>query len=92
MTALYPRLKQYPRLREVLPTLGVTMVFAGILTAYAVQRVARSPEVVWDHRNNPEPWKQVQPGQQVKWMAVNQKHTSKYNRSFNVGKKAHDAF
>lgn len=34
-------------------------------------RLARGPDVVWDRKNNPTPWNNVEPGTQTKLMTVN---------------------
>ncbi|MBW0512138.1 hypothetical protein O181_051853 [Austropuccinia psidii MF-1] len=45
-------------------------------------RLAKGPNVIWDRHNNPEPWNDVQPGQNTKMMAVNQEFPNgSYKRS-----------
>lgn len=45
-----------------------------------VTRLARGPDVVWDRKNNPQPWQHVEPGTNTKLMSVNQKFDKQYKR------------
>uniref|UniRef100_A0A3Q2V2R6 Cytochrome c oxidase subunit NDUFA4 n=1 Tax=Haplochromis burtoni TaxID=8153 RepID=A0A3Q2V2R6_HAPBU len=41
------------------------------MSVLALTRAAlKNPDVSWDHKNNPEPWNQMQPNQQYKVRAV----------------------
>ncbi len=43
-------------------------------------RLARGPDVIWDRKNNPTPWNNVEPGTNTKLMAVNQQFDKQYKR------------
>ncbi|CAH1763703.1 8796_t:CDS:2 [Entrophospora sp. SA101] len=47
---------------------GLALVGAG----WYLTRLARGPEVVWDKKNNPTPWNNIEEGTQVKLLAVSQ--------------------
>ncbi|RIA93873.1 NADH-ubiquinone reductase complex 1 MLRQ subunit-domain-containing protein [Glomus cerebriforme] len=64
---------------EILPIYAVTGV-AVVGAGWYLTRLARGPEVVWDKKNNPTPWNNIQDGTQVKLMSVNQKFDRKYSR------------
>ncbi|CAB4405157.1 hypothetical protein RhiirA5_350248 [Rhizophagus irregularis] len=64
---------------EVLPIYAVTGV-AVVGAGWYLTRLARGPEVVWDKKNNPTPWNNIQDGTQVKLMTVNHKCERKYRR------------
>ncbi|RHZ86394.1 hypothetical protein Glove_51g47 [Diversispora epigaea] len=64
---------------EIIPIYAVTAV-AVTGGAWYLTRLARGPEVVWDQKNNPTPWNNIQEGTQVKLLAVNQKFDKKYVR------------
>lgn len=34
-------------------------------------RLSQGPTIVWDHKNNPEPWTKIQPGTNTKLLSVN---------------------
>ncbi|EGG05666.1 uncharacterized protein MELLADRAFT_56354, partial [Melampsora larici-populina 98AG31] len=40
--------------------------------SWYLARLARGPDIVWDRHNNPQPWNNVQQGQNTKLMNVNQ--------------------
>ncbi|CAG8670926.1 13022_t:CDS:2, partial [Ambispora gerdemannii] len=42
-------------------------------SAWYLTRLARGPEVVWDRKNNPQPWNNIDQDTQVKLFAINQK-------------------
>ncbi|KAF0403435.1 hypothetical protein F8M41_009244 [Gigaspora margarita] len=64
---------------EILPIYAVTGV-AVVGASWYLTRLARGPDVIWDKKNNPTPWNNVDQGTQVKLMAVNQKFDRKYSR------------
>lgn len=45
-----------------------------------ISRLARGPDIIWDRKNNPTPWNNVEPGTNTKMMAVNQKFDKQYKR------------
>lgn len=64
---------------EVVPLvgiLGVALAGAGFMGIHQ----AKAPDVVWNHKNNAEPWQQVRDGEQVKLLAYNQKYDHKFHR------------
>ncbi|CAD6575210.1 MAG: hypothetical protein CYPHOPRED_005606 [Cyphobasidiales sp. Tagirdzhanova-0007] len=64
---------------EALPIYGVIVLAVGGASWYMV-RLARGPDVVWNRKNNPEPWNNVEPGTNTKLMSVNQKFDKEYKR------------
>ncbi|PWZ02400.1 hypothetical protein BCV70DRAFT_198685 [Testicularia cyperi] len=64
---------------EVLPIYVITGIAAGGATWY-LSRLARGPDVIWDRKNNPTPWNNVEPGTNTKLMAVNQQFDKQYKR------------
>ncbi|GAA5802217.1 hypothetical protein EDC94DRAFT_629954 [Helicostylum pulchrum] len=65
---------------EVLPLVGIlsfALAGAGFMTLHQ----ARSPDVVWNHKTNSEPWQHVHQGDQVKLAAYNQKYDRPYHRT-----------
>ncbi|KAL1930163.1 hypothetical protein VTP01DRAFT_1317 [Rhizomucor pusillus] len=57
---------------EIVPIVVVVGSACG-LAGWYLTRLARGPEVVWDRRNNPYPWQNIDQNTQVKLMTVNQK-------------------
>lgn len=47
------------------------------LAGWYLTRLARGPEVVWDRRNNPYPWQNIDQDTQVKLMTVNQQFSKR---------------
>uniref|UniRef100_V5ETN1 NADH dehydrogenase [ubiquinone] 1 alpha subcomplex subunit 4 n=1 Tax=Kalmanozyma brasiliensis (strain GHG001) TaxID=1365824 RepID=V5ETN1_KALBG len=45
-----------------------------------LSRLARGPDVIWDRKNNPTPWNNVEPGTNTKMMSVNQQFEKQYKR------------
>ncbi|KAG2212647.1 hypothetical protein INT47_000624 [Mucor saturninus] len=79
MSPLGQFFKQSFREPEILPLvaiLGVAFASAG----YVGLHQAKAPDVVWNHKQNPEPWQQVKQGDQVKLAAFNQKYDEKFTR------------
>ncbi|CAI2189081.1 638_t:CDS:2 [Funneliformis geosporum] len=62
---------------EIIPIYAVTGV-AVVGASWYLTRLARGPEVIWDKKNNPTPWNNIEDGTQVKLIAVNQKFDRKY--------------
>ncbi|KAG0150536.1 hypothetical protein CROQUDRAFT_176013 [Cronartium quercuum f. sp. fusiforme G11] len=50
----------------------VVMGTAVTGASWYLLRLARGPDIVWDRHNNPQPWNNVQQGQNTKLMTVNQ--------------------
>ncbi|CAO3664722.1 unnamed protein product [Umbelopsis ramanniana] len=73
-------LKHYFR-PEVTP---LVMIIAGALSGavYVSAHQARAPDVVWDHKNNDRPWKDVKEGDQVKFWHTqeNPQYTQRFKR------------
>ncbi|PWN53612.1 hypothetical protein IE53DRAFT_366189 [Violaceomyces palustris] len=64
---------------EVVPIYIITGLAAGGATWY-LSRLARGPDVIWDRKNNPQPWNDVQPGTNTKLMSVNHEFERKWKR------------
>ncbi|KAG8904810.1 hypothetical protein FRB99_001116 [Tulasnella sp. 403] len=64
---------------EAIPIYVVMGVAIGGATWY-LTRLARSPDVVWDRKNNPTPWLNVEQGTNTKMHAVNQTFDKSYTR------------
>ncbi|CAO1636158.1 unnamed protein product [Parajaminaea phylloscopi] len=64
---------------EVIPIYVITAMAVGGASWY-LSRLARGPDVVWDRKNNPQPWNSIEPGTQTKLMSVNQEYEKKYKR------------
>jgi len=64
---------------EAIP-IYVVMGVAVSGAAWYAARLARGPQVVWDRKNNPQPWLNVDQGTQTKMMTVNQKFDKDYVR------------
>nr|CAG8580525.1 5058_t:CDS:2 [Entrophospora candida] len=62
---------------EAVPLYGVTGL-ALVGAGWYLTRLARGPEVVWDKKNNPTPWNNIEKGTQVKLLAVSQNFDKKY--------------
>lgn len=56
-----------PEAAPILLLTGGALLGAGWFT----WRSAHSPNVVWDHHNNPHPYLKIEPGTNTKFMAVN---------------------
>jgi NADH dehydrogenase (ubiquinone) 1 alpha subcomplex subunit 4 len=65
---------------EVYPIVGI-LGFALSGAAFFGARAVKSPDVCWNHRENPHPWQEIKEGEQVKLMAFNQKYESRWSRS-----------
>lgn len=65
-----------PEILPLLAVLGVALGSAGFMGYHQ----AHSPEVVWNHKTNEQPWQQVEDGDQVKLAAFNQKYDRKFHR------------
>ncbi|KAG9011135.1 hypothetical protein FRB90_007455 [Tulasnella sp. 427] len=64
---------------EAIPIYAVIGIAVGGATWY-LTRLARGPDVIWDRKNNPQPWLNVDQGTNTKMMAVNQKFDKSYTR------------
>ncbi|KOS15817.1 hypothetical protein Malapachy_2231 [Malassezia pachydermatis] len=64
---------------EVYPIIALTGLAVGGATWY-ISRLARSPDVIWDKKNNPTPWNNVEQGTQYKLMNINGKFDKMYRR------------
>ncbi|CDS07681.1 hypothetical protein LRAMOSA01630 [Lichtheimia ramosa] len=64
---------------EIIP-IYITVGGACGLAGWYLTRLARGPEVVWDRRNNPYPWQNIDQDTQVKLMTVNQQFSKSYSR------------
>ncbi|KAB5595319.1 hypothetical protein CTheo_1191 [Ceratobasidium theobromae] len=62
---------------EAVPIYAVVAGAVGGAGWYCT-RLARSPDVVWDRRNNPTPWMSVEQNMRTKLMSVNQKFDKVY--------------
>jgi len=62
--------------------LPIVVIVTGAVVgaSWYMTHLARGPEVVWDKKNNPEPWNNVKEGDQVKLYAVNQHGERPYKR------------
>ncbi|XP_034563839.1 cytochrome c oxidase subunit NDUFA4 [Notolabrus celidotus] len=62
------QLKSHPALIPLFIFIGggatMSMMYLGRLAL-------RNPDVSWDHKNNPEPWNNLQPDHQYKMFTVN---------------------
>ncbi|KAG9011552.1 hypothetical protein FRB94_008121 [Tulasnella sp. JGI-2019a] len=65
-----------PEAIPIYVVIGGTVLGAG----WYISRLARGPAVVWDRKNNPTPWLDVEKGAQTKMLAINQKHEGSYSR------------
>ncbi|KAG2220235.1 hypothetical protein INT45_008776 [Circinella minor] len=64
---------------EIIP-IYITVGGAVGLAGWYLTRLARGHEVVWDRKNNPYPFRNVEQGTQIKMMTVNQKFDKVYSR------------
>ncbi|WFD15946.1 hypothetical protein MARU1_001975 [Malassezia arunalokei] len=64
---------------EVYPIVAVSVLAVGGATWY-LTRLARSPDVIWDKKNNPTPWNNVEPGTQYKLWNITGDFDKKYKR------------
>ncbi|XP_065069486.1 cytochrome c oxidase subunit NDUFA4-like isoform X2 [Rhopilema esculentum] len=53
---------------EAIPLLGVVASGLVFATYMSYRAIFKYPDVVWDHKNNPYPWQQVKPNENVKDM------------------------
>lgn len=65
-----------PEIYPLFGILGAALAGGG----YMAFHQAHSPDVVWNHKTNSEPWQHVKDGEQVKLATVNQKYDGKYTR------------
>ncbi|KAF7724571.1 hypothetical protein EC973_000879 [Apophysomyces ossiformis] len=65
-----------PEIIPLVVILGGAVSWAGFMG----WRQLRSPEVSWDHKNNPHPWQEIKDGEQVKLVAVNQKYNQRWDQ------------
>jgi NADH dehydrogenase (ubiquinone) 1 alpha subcomplex subunit 4 len=58
------------------------LILGGALSGafYMMKHQSNSPDVVWNHHSNAEPWQHVRDGEQVKLAAYNQQYERKYHR------------
>lgn len=79
MTQLTQFLKRSFSKPEIYPLFAI---LGAALTGgtYMALHQAKSPDVVWNHKTNAEPWQHVKEGEQVKLAAYNQKYDGKYTR------------
>ncbi|KAG0165807.1 NADH dehydrogenase 1 alpha subcomplex subunit 4 ndufa4 [Apophysomyces sp. BC1015] len=66
-----------PEIAPLFVILGGALGWAGFMG----YRQLRSPEVTLDHKNNPHPWQEIKEGDQVKLLAVKQKHNQRWDRT-----------
>ncbi|PKI84652.1 hypothetical protein MVES_001778 [Malassezia vespertilionis] len=64
---------------EVYPIVFIT-AFAVVGASWYLTRLARAPEVIWDKKNNPTPWNNVESGTLCKIMNINGKFDKQYRR------------
>ncbi|CAG8635042.1 8270_t:CDS:2, partial [Acaulospora morrowiae] len=57
---------------EIIPLCGIVGV-AVTGACWILGHSAKGPDVIWDRKNNPTPWNNVEEGTQVKLLTVNQK-------------------
>lgn len=73
----FQRSTQCPEVLPLVTILSFALAGAGFMTFHQ----AHSPDVVWDHKTNAEPWQHVHQGDRVKLAAFNQKYDRPYHRS-----------
>ncbi|KAJ8284331.1 hypothetical protein COCON_G00031810 [Conger conger] len=68
LSTVVKQLKHHPALIPLFIFIGggatMSMMYLGRLAL-------RSPDVSWDHKNNPEPWSRLGPNDRYKMFAVN---------------------
>ncbi|WFD25920.1 hypothetical protein MNAN1_000890 [Malassezia nana] len=64
---------------EVYPIVVLTGLALGV-ASWQILRCARSPDVIWDKKNNPTPWNNIEPGTQYKLMNFGGKFDKTYKR------------
>ncbi|KAI8139969.1 hypothetical protein BJV82DRAFT_716096 [Fennellomyces sp. T-0311] len=64
---------------EVIPIIAISGCAYGIAGWY-LTRLARRPDVVWDSRNNPYPWQQIDQNTRVNLMSSNKNLEKRYIR------------
>ncbi|XP_059812211.1 NADH dehydrogenase [ubiquinone] 1 alpha subcomplex subunit 4-like 2 [Mobula hypostoma] len=62
--------KQARRHRGLIPLFFFIGLGMGSASLYLLRLAVRNPEVIWDRKNNPEPWNNLSPTHQYKFMAV----------------------
>ncbi|KAJ2675656.1 hypothetical protein IWW42_001078 [Coemansia sp. RSA 1085] len=77
-TKLY--LKTHWYRSELIPIYAITAGAVGVCTFFA-SRALRSPDVVWNKKDNPYPWLDVQPNENVKLMDPNNRFEKQWSRS-----------
>ncbi|KAG2234159.1 hypothetical protein BDF21DRAFT_425231 [Thamnidium elegans] len=73
----FQRSTESPEVLPLITILSVALAGAGFMTIHQ----ARSPDVVWNHKTNSEPWQHVREGDRVKLAAYNQKYERPYHRT-----------
>lgn len=63
----YRQVKKHPGLIPMIGFIGLGM---GSAALYLLRLALRSPDVCWDHKNNPEPWNRLSPNDQYKFLAI----------------------
>uniref|UniRef100_UPI0025420A6B NADH dehydrogenase [ubiquinone] 1 alpha subcomplex subunit 4-like 2 n=1 Tax=Euleptes europaea TaxID=460621 RepID=UPI0025420A6B len=66
-------LKRHPGLIPLIGFIGLGM---GSAALYLLRLAFFSPDVSWDKKNNPEPWNNLSPNDQYKFMAVSTDYKS----------------
>ncbi|WFD38555.1 uncharacterized protein MJAP1_001512 [Malassezia japonica] len=64
---------------EVYPIIAITGFAVGG-AAWYITRLARAPEVIWDKKNNPTPWNNIEPGTGYKMLNINGQFDKHYKR------------
>ncbi|XP_066474369.1 NADH dehydrogenase [ubiquinone] 1 alpha subcomplex subunit 4-like 2 [Tiliqua scincoides] len=67
------QLKRHPGL---IPLIGFIGLGLGSAALYLLRLALYSPDVSWDRKNNPEPWNNLSPNDQYKFMAVSTDYKS----------------
>jgi len=79
MSALRKFFKENAALAPLFLIVGVGIVASG---AHLTRMATKGPDVVFDRKKNPFPWQNVQPDQNTKLMAVNQKFDKTARESY----------
>ncbi|KAI8883386.1 hypothetical protein K501DRAFT_294696 [Backusella circina FSU 941] len=77
------QLRNFMKLSSSKPEIYPIVVILGSAISgafYMMKHQSNSPDVVWNHHSNSEPWQHVQHGEQVKLATINQKYDRKYHR------------
>ncbi|KAJ2850350.1 hypothetical protein IWW36_001967 [Coemansia brasiliensis] len=77
-TKLY--LKTHWYRSELIPIYAITAGAVGVC-AFFGSRALQSPDVVWNKKDNPYPWLDVQPNENVKLMDPNGRFEKQWSRS-----------